>query len=164
MNIYLDASRLGIYPPLFTSPSGDSIYTYVYELVVYLFFSHIYIYFFNFLGDPALLHVKIRDCGLELSNVPIFFFFVTVISKCLALQESVRDAADLFLSLKYPPLLFICDTPCGFVRHMDCREPDVGAKLWGKFSGCFEVPDINKSPSEVRTFPMNRFYHTYFYN
>ena len=24
MDIYLDASRLGIYPPLFTSPSGDS--------------------------------------------------------------------------------------------------------------------------------------------
>ena len=24
MDIYLDASRLGIYPPLFTSPSGNS--------------------------------------------------------------------------------------------------------------------------------------------
>jgi len=24
VDIYLDASRLGIYPPLFTSPSGDS--------------------------------------------------------------------------------------------------------------------------------------------
>ena len=24
LDIYLDASRLGIYPPLFTSPSGDS--------------------------------------------------------------------------------------------------------------------------------------------
>ena len=36
----------------------------------------------------------------------------TVASKFLLLQESVRDAADLYLSLKYPPPLLICDTPC----------------------------------------------------
>lgn len=83
--------------------------------------------------------------------IPIFLYLsATVISKCLALQESVCDAADLFLSLKYPPLLFICDTACGFVRHMDCLAPDVSEKLCGKFSGCFEVPDSDKSPSEVR--------------
>ena len=29
MDIYLDASRLGIYPPLFTSPSGDSCIIFV---------------------------------------------------------------------------------------------------------------------------------------
>ncbi|XP_068748643.1 uncharacterized protein [Montipora capricornis] len=44
---------------------------------------------------------------------------VTVASKFLTLQESVRDAADLYLSLKHPPPIFVCDTPCGFVRHMD---------------------------------------------
>ena len=35
MDIYLDASRLGIYPPLFTSPSGDSciIYIYIYSTI-----------------------------------------------------------------------------------------------------------------------------------
>ena len=33
MDIYLDASRLGIYPPLFTSPSGDScILLYIFVL------------------------------------------------------------------------------------------------------------------------------------
>ena len=72
-----------------------------------------------------------------------------MISKCLALQESVRDAADLYLSLKYPPILFICDTACGFVRHMDCRSPEVASKLWGKFGGCFEIPEMPKLPSEV---------------
>lgn len=77
-------------------------------------------------------------------------FQVTVISKCLSLQESVRDAADLYLSLKYPPILLVCDTPCGFVRHMDCRSPEVGSKLWDKYSGCFEIPDMQKLPSEVR--------------
>ena len=29
VDIYLDASRLGIYPPLFTSPSGDSCIIYL---------------------------------------------------------------------------------------------------------------------------------------
>ena len=29
VDIYLDASRLGIYPPLFTSPSGDSCIIFV---------------------------------------------------------------------------------------------------------------------------------------
>ena len=31
VDIYLDASRLGIYPPLFTSPSGDSCIIYIYN-------------------------------------------------------------------------------------------------------------------------------------
>lgn len=73
-----------------------------------------------------------------------------MISKPLALQESVRDTTDLYLSLKYPPILFICDTPCGFVRHLDCRSPAVSEKLWGTFSGCFEFPDKEKLPSQVR--------------
>lgn len=54
-----------------------------------------------------------------------------------------------FLLLKYFPLLFVCDTACGFVPHMDCRAPDVTQELWGRFSGCFEVPDDQKLPSEV---------------
>ncbi len=70
-------------------------------------------------------------------------------SKFLTLQESVRDAADLYLSLKYPPPLFICDTPCGFVRHLDCRCKDVSEQLWGKYSGCFEIPKHGKAPSQV---------------
>ena len=33
--VYLDASRLAIYPPLFTSPSGDSCY---YTFIIILLF------------------------------------------------------------------------------------------------------------------------------
>ena len=75
-------------------------------------------------------------------------------SKFLVLQESVRDAADLYLSLKYPPPLFICDTPCGFARHMDCCTPVVANKLWKRFSGCFEVPSCGEAPMEVCTFQL----------
>lgn len=72
---------------------------------------------------------------------------VTAASKFLTLQESVRDPADLYLSLKHYPLLFICDTPCGFVRHMDFREPETTKQLWGPFSGCLEQPTLKKKPS-----------------
>ena len=77
------------------------------------------------------------------------YFQVTVASKFLTIQESVRDAADLYLSLKYPPPVFICDTPCGFVRHVDCRDKDIANKLWENKSGCFEVPSMEKLPKEV---------------
>ena len=70
-------------------------------------------------------------------------------SKFLTVKESVRDAADLYLSLRYPPPVFICDTPCGFVRHLDVRNKNVASKLWGKNSGCFEVPTMGRSPKEV---------------
>ena len=39
VDIYLDASRLGIYPPLFTSPSGDSCILFA----VWTIFRHIYL-------------------------------------------------------------------------------------------------------------------------
>ncbi|XP_028417001.1 HMG domain-containing protein 3-like [Dendronephthya gigantea] len=55
----------------------------------------------------------------------------TVASKFLGLTESVRDAADLCLSLKYKPIVFINDTPCRLARHMECRCPDICANLWG---------------------------------
>ena len=61
----------------------------------------------------------------------------------------MRDAADLYLSLKYPPLLFICDTPCGMARHMDQRCGDIAEKLWGAIVGCFEKPTVGKAPSKV---------------
>ena len=70
-------------------------------------------------------------------------------SKFLTLQESVRDAADLYLSLKYPPPIFVCDTPCGFVRHMDCRDKTTASKLRGSNSGYFELPSMDKLPKEV---------------
>lgn len=53
-------------------------------------------------------------------------------SKFLTLAESVRDAADLYLSLKYPPPVFISDSPCGFARHMEFRVPDVTDIVWEK--------------------------------
>ena len=61
----------------------------------------------------------------------------------------MRDAADLYLSLKHPPVVFINDTPCGFVRHMECRDPDTAKQLWGSTSGCFEKPTLGKDPDWV---------------
>ena len=49
--IYLDASRLGIYPPLFTSPSGDSCILYQLSLVSLLYTSS-YNVLFCFHGFP----------------------------------------------------------------------------------------------------------------
>lgn len=77
---------------------------------------------------------------------------VTAASKFLTLQESVRDASDLYLSLKHIPLVFLCDTPCGFVRHLDCRIPEVTQQLWAKFGGCFEEPSLDRAPSMVFIF------------
>lgn len=71
-------------------------------------------------------------------------------SKFLLLQESVRDAADLYLSLKYPPLLLVNDTPCGFARHLDLREPVIASQFWGDRLGCFEKPTPGTKPKEVQ--------------
>ena len=70
----------------------------------------------------------------------------------MVLTESVRDAADLYLSLKYPPVTFVCDTPCTLVRHLDIRVPEMANKIWGEFDGCFEEPKIGQLPSQVSDF------------
>lgn len=45
----------------------------------------------------------------------------------------MRDAADLYTSLKYPPVVFICDSPCGFVRPLNVQTRGIvmyyGAKI-----------------------------------
>ena len=74
---------------------------------------------------------------------------VTVASKFLTFQEFVRDSADLYLSLRYPPPVFICGTPCGFVGHVDCKNEDVSKVLWDKNGGCFEEPTHGKVPTQV---------------
>ncbi len=71
-------------------------------------------------------------------------------SKFIVLTESVRDAADLYLSLKSPPVVFINDTPCGFVRHLECRDPVTAQNLWGNNAGCFEEPKLGKKPEQVQ--------------
>jgi len=81
----------------------------------------------------------------------IFGLQCTVASKFLLLQESVRDAADLYLSLKHPPPLFICDTPCTLARHIDQRCPEVAEQLWGDNVGCFQKPILGQSPIKVST-------------
>ena len=70
-------------------------------------------------------------------------------SKFISLAESVRDAADLYLSMKHTPVVFINDTPCGFVRHVECRNPDIARELWGSTGGCFETPTLQKDPCGV---------------
>ena len=32
--------------------------------------------------------------------------------------------------LKNPPVIFINDTLCGLVRHLECRDPDTAQNLW----------------------------------
>ncbi|XP_066931534.1 HMG domain-containing protein 3-like [Clytia hemisphaerica] len=77
----------------------------------------------------------------------------TVASKFMVLTESVRDAADLWLSLKYPPVLFVCDTPCTFTRHINQRSPDEAIAYWGENDGCFEVPTLGKDPEPNKSVP-----------
>ena len=72
----------------------------------------------------------------------------------MLLQESVRDAADLYLSLKYPPTLFVCDTPCGLARHMDLRCPNIANHFWGDNVGCFEKPQLDRVPNVVSIITM----------
>ena len=66
-------------------------------------------------------------------------------------MESVRDAADLYLSLRHPPITLVCDTACTFVRHLNNREPDLTKEIWGAYDGCFEIPDKTVKPKSVKT-------------
>eukprot|EP00794_Sanderia_malayensis_P021119 gene21119-23190_t len=77
----------------------------------------------------------------------------TVASKFLILTESVRDAADLYLSLRHPPITFICDTACTFVRHVNIREPAVARDYWGAYDGCFEIPSAKNKPNSGISVP-----------
>ena len=73
-------------------------------------------------------------------------------SKFIALTESVSDAANLYMSLKHQPVLFVNDNPCGFVRHLECRDPKAAESLWREKAGCFEKPTMGQKPNEVSQF------------
>ncbi len=88
----------------------------------------------------------IRSNGL---NSIISCLQCTVASKMIILTESVRDAADLFLSLKYPPIFFICNTPCTLAQHMTLRDRSVTDEIFGDWNGCFEKPNLSKEPTKV---------------
>ena len=77
-------------------------------------------------------------------TLPFNFFQTTVASKFLLLQESVHDAADLYLSLKYPPVVLVNDTPCGFARHLDLREPTLLQNL---------APSTGPKKDSLKTIP-----------
>jgi hypothetical protein len=53
------------------------------------------------------------------------------------------------MSLKYPPIVLINDTPCGLVRHMEIRSPEFSKHMWGDRCGCFETPRLDFQPNEV---------------
>ena len=106
--------------------------------------------------DVELFSMRILfplKAGIDVTAILDHFQYVllqcTVASKFLTLTESVRDAVDLYTSLKYPPVVFICDSPCGFVRHLECQDPVYCDFLWGENSGCFERPEYAKRPSQV---------------
>ena len=67
----------------------------------------------------------------------------------MTLTESVRDAGDLWLSLKYPPVMLECDTPCTFVCHVNNRKPNLVEEYWGVSDGCFEWPDATRTPNKM---------------
>ena len=79
-----------------------------------------------------------------------FLFQTTVASEFLLLQESVQDVVDLYLSLKFSPVILANDTPCGFARHLDLRKPIVCNQLWGDCMGCFEKPSLDTDPMQVK--------------
>ena len=88
----------------------------------------------------------------DIDNLINNFFFIlqcTFASKFLTLTESVRDAADLYLSLKYPPITSISDSPCGFTRHVEFGDAEVAEALWSNNLGCFEKPQPNKEPNQL---------------
>lgn len=68
----------------------------------------------------------------------------------MILTESVRDAADLYLSLKFPPVMFVCDTPCTLVQHINNRSPEHTKHFWGENDGCFEKPNLENNPRLTR--------------
>ena len=85
-------------------------------------------------------------------NNSIFLILIktTVCGKPMILTESVRDAGDLWLSLKCPPALFLCDTPCTMTHHVLNRLSGNAERYFGDTHGCFEKPLLGKIPNRVR--------------
>ena len=75
--------------------------------------------------------------------------YKTVCSKFQILTESVRNAADSWLSLKSPSIMFVCDTPCTFVQHLNNRCPNLTKEYWGSHNDCLETPSMDKEPTLV---------------
>ena len=71
----------------------------------------------------------------------------------MVLQESCVDPADLYLSMKFPPLLKIMDDPCTFIKHLFLSEPDFANVMFGSKHGCFEKPHKSKKPTSNSDFP-----------
>eukprot|EP00794_Sanderia_malayensis_P001577 gene1577-1743_t len=108
-------------------------------------------------GDPVMLSKYIKDNDISVAHfdsmnkekLTIIAQYcktatngVSIYSgiKFLILTESVRDASDLCLLLRHPPITFNCDAVCKFVRHINIREPRVARDYWGAYDGCFEIP------------------------
>ena len=75
--------------------------------------------------------------------------YKTVCSKFQILTESVRNAADSWLSLKSPSIMFVCDTPCTFVQHRNNRCPNLTKEYWGSHNDCLETSSMDKEPTLV---------------
>ena len=88
MDIFLDASRLGIYPQLFTSPSGDSCIIFI-ELV---FVNNINMLGQDLKASQIFVFVIIHNICFH-SFVwyfpPIYMLHVTLTNSCF--EESVND-------------------------------------------------------------------------
>ena len=63
------------------------------------------------------------------------FWCVHFLSRPSGIKVSLTSGVCLgccgFVLKMPPPVVLVNDTPCGFARHLDLREPTVGSQLWG---------------------------------
>ena len=77
MDVYLDASRLGIYPPLFTSPSGDSCISFCWyiafitqvEVLQVIYKEYTFDEFVDFSNSTFEMNWKVNNLLSEIQNV-----------------------------------------------------------------------------------------------
>ena len=73
-----------------------------------------------------------------------YFYF-----QLLFFSESIRDAADLYLSFKFPPVVTVVDTPCTMSTHLAFREPEKCDIWFQDRQGCFQKPKKDVLPDKV---------------
>ena len=82
------------------------------------------------------------------------FWCVHFLSRPSGIKVSLTSGVCLgccgFVLKMPPPVVLVNDTPCGFARHLDLREPTVGSQLWGDCMGCFEKPSLETEPKQVK--------------
>lgn len=89
-------------------------------------------------------------CNIEYSALlPQNFYF----------YKSLQESQHISVPLRYPPIImFVCDTPCGFVRHKNYWKPDIAKELWGDFAVCFEKPSLDKLLEQIHLYRLYKLF------